>query len=84
MPRFGNRDSPGPPLVAHCAVGVMLAGSGLALTAPAAAQVRTTASARASGLSSDGYAGMIFWDSDIWMFPAILATHPDIARAMVD
>jgi trehalose/maltose hydrolase-like predicted phosphorylase len=37
-----------------------------------------------SGLSSDGYAGMIFWDSDIWMFPAILATHPDIARAMVD
>jgi trehalose/maltose hydrolase-like predicted phosphorylase len=37
-----------------------------------------------SGLSSDGYAGMIFWDSDIWMFPAILATHPDIARAAVD
>lgn len=37
-----------------------------------------------SGLSSDGYAGMVFWDSDIWMFPAILATHPDIARAMVD
>jgi trehalose/maltose hydrolase-like predicted phosphorylase len=37
-----------------------------------------------SGLSSDSYAGMIFWDSDIWMFPAILATHPDIARAAVD
>jgi trehalose/maltose hydrolase-like predicted phosphorylase len=37
-----------------------------------------------SGLSSDGYAGMAFWDSDIWMFPAILATHPDIARAAVD
>ncbi|MEA2158963.1 MAG: hypothetical protein QOD66_1343, partial [Solirubrobacteraceae bacterium] len=37
-----------------------------------------------SGLSSDGYAGMIFWDSDIWMFPAILATHPDVARAAVD
>jgi trehalose/maltose hydrolase-like predicted phosphorylase len=37
-----------------------------------------------SGLSSDGYAGMVFWDSDIWMFPAILATHPDIARAAVD
>lgn len=37
-----------------------------------------------SGLSSDGYAGMIFWDSDIWMFPAILASHPDIARAAVD
>lgn len=37
-----------------------------------------------SGLSSDGYAGMVFWDSDVWMFPAILATHPDIARAAVD
>ena len=37
-----------------------------------------------SGLSSDGYAGMVFWDSDIWMFPAILATHPDVARAAVD
>ncbi len=37
-----------------------------------------------SGLSSDGYAGMVFWDSDIWMFPAILATHPEIARAAVD
>ena len=37
-----------------------------------------------SGLSSDGYAGMVFWDSDIWMFPAILATHPDTARAAVD
>ena len=37
-----------------------------------------------SGLSSDGYAGMVFWDSDIWMFPAILATHPDIAKAAVD
>jgi trehalose/maltose hydrolase-like predicted phosphorylase len=37
-----------------------------------------------SGLSSDGYAGMIFWDSDIWMYPAILATHPEVARAAVD
>jgi trehalose/maltose hydrolase-like predicted phosphorylase len=37
-----------------------------------------------SGLSSDGYAGMVFWDSDIWMFPAILAMHPDVARAAVD
>jgi trehalose/maltose hydrolase-like predicted phosphorylase len=27
---------------------------------------------------------MVFWDSDIWMFPAILATHPDVARAAVD
>jgi trehalose/maltose hydrolase-like predicted phosphorylase len=37
-----------------------------------------------SGLSSDGYAGMVFWDSDVWMYPAILATHPEIARVAVD
>lgn len=37
-----------------------------------------------SGLSSDGYAGMIFWDSDIWMFPAILAAQPNTARVAVD
>jgi trehalose/maltose hydrolase-like predicted phosphorylase len=37
-----------------------------------------------SGLSSNGYAGMIFWDSDIWMFPALLAAHPDVARVDVD
>ncbi len=37
-----------------------------------------------SGLSSDGYAGMVFWDSDIWMYPAILAAHPDIAKSAVD
>jgi trehalose/maltose hydrolase-like predicted phosphorylase len=27
---------------------------------------------------------MIFWDSDVWMYPAMLATHPEIARAAVD
>ncbi len=37
-----------------------------------------------SGLSSDGYAGMVFWDADNWMFPALLAQHPQIARVMVD
>ena len=37
-----------------------------------------------SGLSSNGYAGMVFWDSDIWVFPALLAAHPDIARVAVD
>ena len=37
-----------------------------------------------SGLSSDSYAGMAFWDSDTWMMPALLATHPNVARALVD
>jgi protein-glucosylgalactosylhydroxylysine glucosidase len=35
------------------------------------------------GLSSAGYYGHIFWDSDTWMFPSLLATHPDIARSLV-
>ena len=35
------------------------------------------------GLSSDGYYGHIFWDSDTWMFPSLLLTHPDIAKSMV-
>ena len=25
----------------------------------------------------------IFWDSDTWMFPPLLLTHPDIARSLV-
>ncbi|MBA3894165.1 MAG: glycoside hydrolase family 65 protein [Gemmatimonadales bacterium] len=35
------------------------------------------------GLSSAGYYGHIFWDSDTWMFPSLLVTHPDIAHALV-
>ena len=36
------------------------------------------------GLSSAGYYGHVFWDSDTWMFPALVLTHPDIARSLVD
>jgi trehalose/maltose hydrolase-like predicted phosphorylase len=36
------------------------------------------------GLSSAGYYGHIFWDSDTWMFPALVLTHPDVARSLVD
>lgn len=32
---------------------------------------------------SPGYFGHIFWDSDTWMFPSLLLTHPDIARSLV-
>ncbi len=35
------------------------------------------------GLSSDGYYGHIFWDSDTWMFPPLLLMHPNIAKSMV-
>ena len=35
------------------------------------------------GLSDAGYYGHIFWDSDTWMFPSLLATHPDVALSLV-
>ncbi len=35
------------------------------------------------GLSSGGYYGHVFWDSDTWMFPSLLVTHPDVARSLV-
>ncbi|MFF2022436.1 glycosyl hydrolase family 65 protein [Streptomyces sp. NPDC058171] len=37
-----------------------------------------------SGLSSDDYAGMVFWDAETWMFPGLLATRPALARPVVD
>lgn len=36
------------------------------------------------GLSSKGYNGHIFWDSETWMFPPMLIMNPDIARCMID
>jgi trehalose/maltose hydrolase-like predicted phosphorylase len=35
-----------------------------------------------AGLSSNGYDGHIFWDAETWMFPSLLAQHPDLAAAM--
>jgi protein-glucosylgalactosylhydroxylysine glucosidase len=35
------------------------------------------------GLSSGGYYGHIFWDSDTWMFPSLLLTHTDLAHSLV-
>jgi trehalose/maltose hydrolase-like predicted phosphorylase len=35
------------------------------------------------GLSSGGYYGHIFWDSDTWMFPALLLSDPDVAHSLV-
>src|SRR5581483_4774507 len=35
------------------------------------------------GLSSAGYYGHIFWDADTWMFPALVALHPELARSVV-
>ncbi|QKW22369.1 ricin-type beta-trefoil lectin domain protein [Kitasatospora sp. NA04385] len=43
-----------------------------------------TWSAAPGGLSthgSAGYGGHVFWDMETWMYPALLAQHPDIAKA---
>lgn len=34
------------------------------------------------GLSGDGYLGHVFWDTETWMYPALLAQHPDIAAGV--
>ena len=35
-----------------------------------------------AGLSSNGYDGHIFWDAETWMYPSLLAQHPDLASGM--
>ncbi|WP_371789922.1 discoidin domain-containing protein [Streptomyces sp. NBC_01471] len=37
-----------------------------------------------SGLSSETYAGQVYWDADTWMYPTLLALHPELARTVVD
>ena len=36
------------------------------------------------GLSGLGYNGHVFWDTDLWMFPALLILHPEMARSFVE
>lgn len=36
------------------------------------------------GLSSQGYNGHIFWDTELWMFPTLLALQPDMAKSCLD
>src|SRR5215469_10458862 len=31
-----------------------------------------------------GYANHVFWDSDTWIFPALLVLHPERAKSLVD
>ncbi|NLU66459.1 glycosyl hydrolase family 65 protein [Streptomyces sp. HNM0574] len=37
-----------------------------------------------TGLSSDNYAGLVFWDAETWMYPSLLAAHPELARSVLD
>lgn len=36
------------------------------------------------GLSGLGYNGHVFWDADIWVFPALLLMHPELAESMIE
>ena len=38
----------------------------------------------ARGLSGDAYAGHVFWDADVFVFPALAALRPAAARAMLE
>ncbi|MFI9504099.1 hypothetical protein [Nocardia sp. NPDC052566] len=41
-------------------------------------------SVQPTGLSSDDYGGLTFWDAETWIFPTLLALHPTLARTVVD
>jgi len=36
------------------------------------------------GLSGLGYNGHVFWDTELWMYPAILVMHPEMAKSLVE
>ena len=44
----------------------------------------TSLSISPMGLSSQGYNGHIFWDSEIWMYPPMLFMNQGIAESMID
>ncbi|MEC0092111.1 glycoside hydrolase family 65 protein [Paenibacillus macquariensis] len=37
----------------------------------------------AKGLSGEGYEGHYFWDTEIYLFPVFLMTHPDMAKQLL-
>lgn len=36
------------------------------------------------GLSGLGYNGHVFWDTELWMYPAVLVLHPEMAKSMIE
>ena len=44
----------------------------------------TSLSPSPMGLSGLGYNGHVFWDTELWMYPAILVLHPEIAKSLVE
>ena len=44
----------------------------------------SAASPSPMGLSGLGYNGHVFWDTEVWMYPALLVLHPELGKSMVD
>ncbi len=44
----------------------------------------TSLSPSPMGLSGLGYNGHVFWDTELWMFPAVLVLHPEMAKSMIE
>lgn len=44
----------------------------------------TSLSPSPMGLSGLGYNGHVFWDTELWMFPALLVMHPELAHSMME
>ena len=36
------------------------------------------------GLSGLGYNGHVFWDMDLWMYPAILVLNPNLGKTLIE
>ncbi|MHB9038780.1 MAG: glycosyl hydrolase family 65 protein [Armatimonadota bacterium] len=36
------------------------------------------------GLSNNVFSGHVFWDADLWMFPALILQHPELAKSIID
>jgi len=37
-----------------------------------------------AGITSDSYAGLVYWDADTWMFPSLLALFPSFAQSITN
>lgn len=44
----------------------------------------TSLSPSPMGLSGLGYNGHVFWDTELWMYPALLVLHPEMAKSLVE
>lgn len=48
------------------------------------ARAGTAFSLSPMGLSGLGYNGHVFWDTELWMYPAILMLQPEIAKSLLE